>query len=159
FEQVLAAHPNDGPTLLALGQAYLQTGAFDKSEAMFERLKSTPNAAAAALAGLGKVALARRNYSLAVERLEQAGEAAAGAAQLQQALAMAYQGLGDKAKAEEHLRLFSVDGVDPGVDDPIADALSDKVAASRVLLRRGQRAGKSGRFDLAEKAFRQAVEA
>ena len=72
---------------------------------------------------------------------------------------MAYQGLGNKAKAEEHLRQFTVDGFEPTVDDPIADALSDKVAASRVLLRRGQRAGKSGRFDLAEKAFRAAIAA
>jgi tetratricopeptide (TPR) repeat protein len=159
FEEVLAKHPSDAPTLLALGQVYLQTGAFDKAEAMYERLKTIPGAEAAALAGLGKVALARRNYALAAERLEQAVVLAPEAAKLQQPLAMAYQGLGDKAKAEEHLRLFTIDGAEPTVDDPIADALSDKVAASRVLLRRGQRAGKSGRFDVAEKAFRAAVEA
>jgi tetratricopeptide (TPR) repeat protein len=43
------------------------------------------------------------------------------------------------------------------VSDPIVDALSEKVAVSRVLLRRGQRFGKEGRFDLAEQAFRAAV--
>jgi tetratricopeptide (TPR) repeat protein len=72
---------------------------------------------------------------------------------------MAYQGIGDRAKAEENLRQFASDGGEPSVDDPIADALGDKVAASKVLLRRGQRAGKSGRFDLAERAFRAAVAA
>src|SRR5882672_8496328 len=159
FEEVLAKHPTDAATLLALGQAYLQSGAFDKSEAMYERLKAQPNAEAPALAGLGKVALARRDYALAVQRLEQAVKLAPEATKLQQPLAMAYQGLGDRAKAEEHLRVFSIDGFEPTVDDPIADALSDKVAASRVLLRRGQRAGKSGRFDLAEKACRAAVDA
>jgi len=159
FEQALAKHPGDAPTLLALGQAYLQSGAFDQAEATYQRLNAIPNAQAAAMAGLGKVALARRNYALAVERLEQAVKLAPDATKLQQPLAMAYRGLGDNAKAEAHLRLFSLDGYEPAVDDPIADALSDKVAASRVLVRRGQRAGKSGRFDLAEKAFRAAVNA
>jgi tetratricopeptide (TPR) repeat protein len=57
------------------------------------------------------------------------------------------------------LKLFHTGGYEPTVDDPLADALSDKVAASRVLLRRGQRDGKAGRYDLAEKAFRLAVAA
>jgi tetratricopeptide (TPR) repeat protein len=159
FEEVLAKHPTDAPTLLALGQIYLQTGALDKSEAMYERLKAQPGAQAAALAGLGKVALARRNYAVAVARLEEALKLVPEAARLRQPLAMAHQGQGDKEQAEAQIALFRADGYEPTVDDPLVDALSDKVAASRVLLRRGQREGKSGRFDLAEKAFRAAVAA
>ena len=159
FEEVIAKHPTDTPTLLALGQIYLQTGALDKSAAMYERLKAQPGGEAAALAGLGKVALARRNYPVAVARLEEALARAPQAARLRQPLAMAYQGAGDKAKAEAQLKLFHADAYEPTVDDPLADALSDKVAASRVLLRRGQRDGKAGRYDLAEKAFRLAVAA
>jgi tetratricopeptide (TPR) repeat protein len=74
-------------------------------------------------------------------------------------LAIAYQGLGDHAKAEASLREYSVDGFEPEIADPMADALGAKVAASRALLRRGQRFGRSMRFDLAEPAFRAAVEA
>jgi len=159
FEEVLVKHPNDAPTLLALGQIYLQTGALDRSQAMYERLKIQPGGEAAALAGLGKVALARRDYPDAVARLEQALKLAPEAARLRQPLATAYQGEGDKARAESELRQFRTDGFEPTVDDPLADTLSDKVAASRVLLRRGQREGKAGRFDLAEKAFRAAVAA
>jgi len=159
FEEVIAKHPTDAPTLLTLGQIYLQTGAFDKSQSMYERLKSQPGGQAAALAGLGKVALAKRNYALAVTDLEEALRLAPEAARLRQPLAMAYQGQGDKAKAEEQLKLFHTGGYEPTVDDPLADALSDKVAASRVLLRRGQRDAKAGRYDLAEKAFRLAVAA
>ena len=44
FEEVLAKHPADAPTLLALGQAYLQSGAFDKAAAIYERLKALPSA-------------------------------------------------------------------------------------------------------------------
>ena len=159
FEEVVAKHPADAPTLLALGQIYLQTGAFDKARAMYERLQSQPGGQAAGLAGLGKVALATRNYPEAAARLEAALALMPQASKLRQPLARAYQGQGDKAKAEAELKLFRTDGFEPTVDDPLADALSDKVAASRVLLRRGQRDGKAGRFDLAEKAFRLAVAA
>lgn len=159
FEEVIAKHPTDAPTLLALGQIYLQTGAFEKAQAMYERLQSQPGGRAAALAGLGKVALAKRNYPEAVAKLEAALALVPQASKLRQPLAMAYEGQGDRAKAKAELDRFRTDGFEPTVDDPLADALSDKVAASRVLLRRGQRDGKAGRFDLAEKAFRLAVAA
>ena len=159
FEEVIAKHPTDAPTLLALGQIYLQTGAFDKAQAIYERLQSQPGGQAAALAGLGKLALAKHDYLQAVTRLEAALALVPEATRLRQPLAMAYQGEGDNAKAQRELALFRSDGPEPTVDDPLADALSDKVAASRVLLRRGQRDGKAGRFDLAEKAFRLAVAA
>jgi len=159
FEAALAINGNDVPTLFSLGEAYLQNGDLDKAQAMYTRLDATGNARAAALTGLGKVALAKRQYADAVRYLEAALKIAPGANRLRQPLAMAYQGLGERAKAEENLRQHTVDGSAPEVADPLADALSAKVAASRVLVRRGQRFGKAGRFDLAEPAFRAAVEA
>ena len=150
---------NDAPALLALGQVYLQHGDLDKAEATFGRLQSDGKSRGAALTGLGKVALTRRDYRRAIAHFEEALKLWPTATRLYQPLAMAYQGIGDREKAEENLRHFAVDGAEPSVDDPIADALGDKVAASKVLLRRGQRAGKAGRFDLAEKAFRAAVDA
>jgi tetratricopeptide (TPR) repeat protein len=159
FEAALAIDRNDAPTLQTLGQIYLQQGDFDKAQSMFERLEKDQNSRAAALAGLGKVALARRDYRAAIDRLEEALKLWPGAAKLRQPLAMAYQGAGDRAKADENLKHYAIDGGEPAVDDPIADALGDKVAASKVLLRRGQRFGKAQRFDLAEKAFRAAVDA
>src|SRR5438045_9686598 len=72
---------------------------------------------------------------------------------------MAYRGLGDRVNAEQNLRQYAANGAEPGVADPLADALGAKVAASRALLRRGKRFSRSERFDLAEPAFRAAVEA
>jgi tetratricopeptide (TPR) repeat protein len=159
FETALAIDGSDAPTLVSLGEAYLQHGDFDKAQLMYKSLEANDSARAAALTGLGKVALAKRQYKEAVEYLEAALKLAPGAARLRQPLAMAYQGLGERAKAEENLRQYSVDGVGPEVADPLADALGAKVAASRALLRRGKRFGKAERFDLAEPAFRAAVEA
>jgi len=159
FEAALAIDGTDAPTLLSLGEAYLQHGDFDKAQAMYKRLEATPNGAAIGLTGLGKVALAKHQYKEAVESLEAALKLAPEATRLRQPLAMAYQGLGDRAKAEENLRQYAVQGVEPEVADPLADELGAKVAASRALLRRGQRFGRAGRYDLAEPAFRAAVDA
>jgi tetratricopeptide (TPR) repeat protein len=159
FEAAARIDPTDAPALLALGQVYLQHGDLDKADETFARLQSGAKTRAAALAGLGKVALAKREYRRAIDYFEEALKLWPAATRLRQPLATAYQGIGDRAKAAENLRQFAVEGGEPAVDDPIADALGDKVAASKVLLRRGQRAGKAGRFDLAEKAFRAAVAA
>ena len=159
FEAAVRIDGSDAPARLALGQAYLQRGDLDKAETTFEGLQSDRKARAAALAGLGKVALAQRDYRRAIECFNEALKLSPSATRLYHPLAMAYQGIGDRARAEQSLRQFESDGEEPSVDDPTADALGDKVAASKVLLRRGQRAGKAGRFDLAEKAFRAAVAA
>ncbi|HEX4584885.1 MAG TPA: tetratricopeptide repeat protein [Burkholderiaceae bacterium] len=159
LEAARAIDGKDSPTLLSLGEVYLQHGELDKAQTMYQRLESDDKARAAALTGLGKVALARHQYKEAVQYLEEALRLSPGSTRLRQPLAMAYMGLGDRAKAEENLRQYSVDGMEPGVVDPLADALEAKVAASRTLVRRGKRFGKAGRFDLAEAAFRAAVEA
>jgi tetratricopeptide (TPR) repeat protein len=157
FEIVRELDPTYVPAEIYLGQMYLSNGELDKARSMFEMAKGDKQAEAAALAGLGKVALARGQYQEATARLEKALELRPHATRLRQPLAMAYRGLGDPAKAQANLAQFSTDGQEPGVSDPIVDAMSDKVVVSRVLLRRGQRFGKEGRFDLAEAAFRAAV--
>jgi tetratricopeptide (TPR) repeat protein len=159
LEAALAIDRRDSPSLLSLGEAYLQHGDFDKARTMFERLASDRAARAAAAAGLGKVALATHQYKDAVGYFEEALKLSPGANRLRQPLAMAYRELGDRAMAEQNLRQFDAGGLEPGIVDPLADALNAKVAASRALIRRGQRAGKAGRFDLAEAAFRAAAEA
>jgi tetratricopeptide (TPR) repeat protein len=159
FEAALSIDGRDSPTLLSLGEAYLQHGDLDKSQAMYKKLESDGAARAAALTGLGKVALAMHQYKEAADYLEQALKLSPTSTRLRQPLAMAYRGLGDGAKAEQNLRQYAVEGVEPGILDPLAEALDAKVAASRTRVRRGQRLGKAGRFDLAEAEFRAAVEA
>jgi len=159
FEAALAIDGRDSPTLLSLGEAYLQHGDLDKAQTMYEKLETDAGARAAALTGLGKVALAKHQYKEAVDYLEEALKLSPASTRLRQPLAMAYRGLGDGAKAEQNLRQYAVNGMEPGIVDPLAEALDAKVAASRTRVRRGQRLGKAGRFDLAELEFRAAVEA
>jgi tetratricopeptide (TPR) repeat protein len=157
FEIVRDIDPAYVPAEIYLGQMYLLNGDLDKARSIFEKAKGDKEGKAAALAGLGKVALTAGHYQEAAVLLEEALRISPSASRLRQALAMAYRGLGDPARARANLARFAVDGQEPGVPDPIVDAMSDKLVVSRVLLRRGQRFGKEGRFDLSEAAFRAAV--
>jgi tetratricopeptide (TPR) repeat protein len=157
FEIVRDIDPAYVPAEIYLGQMYLLNGDLDKARSIFEKAKGDKEGKAAALAGLGKVALTAGHYQEAAVLLEEALRISPSASRLRQALAMAYRGLGDPARARANLAQFAVDGQEPGVPDPIVDAMSDKLVVSHVLLRRGQRFGKEGRFDLSEAAFRAAV--
>ena len=157
FEAVQAIDERDVPTQIYLGQLYLQNGELDKAERLFEKARAAKDAQAAALAGLGKVALAKGQYSASANYFEEALKLWPNATRLRQPLAMAYRGLGDTAKAQANLARHVPNGAEPGLPDPIVDLMSSKVVVSRVLLRRGQRYGKEGKFDLAEKEFRAAV--
>ena len=160
FEAALAIAPSDAAIELSLAQVYLQDGKLDQAQALYERLQSDDKARAAALAGLGKVALAKRQYREAIEHFEEALKLWPSASVLRRPLATAYQALGDQAKAEENLARFSPDGQEPSVDDPVGDILRSRVApSSRVLMSRGKRAAEAQRLDIAEAAFRAAVEA
>ncbi len=157
FEMVRDIDRTYVPAEIYVGQMYLLNGELDKARSIFEKARGDKDAGAAALAGLGKVALAGGQYKEAAARLEEALKLSPNASRLRQPLAMAYRGLGDTLKAKANLAHFATDGPEPGVSDPIVDAMSERVVVSRVLLRRGQRFGKEGRFDRAERAFRAAV--
>jgi tetratricopeptide (TPR) repeat protein len=157
FEMVRTIDRSYVPAEIYLGQMYLLNGELDKARSAFEKARGDKEAEAAALAGLGKVALAGGQYKEAAALLEEALKRRPDASRLRQPLAMAYRGLGDTAKATANLAHFTTDGAEPGVSDPTVDTMSEKVVVSRVLLRRGQRFGKEGRFDLAERAFRAAI--
>lgn len=157
FEMVRAIDRTYMPADIYLGQMYLLNGELDNARATFDAARGDKDAEAAALAGLGKVALAGGQYKEAAADLEEALKLRPNASRLRQPLAMAYRGLGDTTKATASLAQFATDGSEPGVSDPIVDEMSEKVVVSRVLLRRGQRFGKEGRFDLAERAFRAAA--
>jgi tetratricopeptide (TPR) repeat protein len=159
FEAALAIDGANLPVLVSLGQVYLQHGDLDQAQRMFEKALANKDGRAAAEAGLGKVAMAKRDYKEAIKHFEEALKLWPSATQLRQPLAVAYQGVGNRAKAEENIARYDISGVEPMVADAAADALASKVVASRVLMRRGQRDAKAGRFDLAEVAFRATVAA
>src|SRR6202000_2523540 len=157
FEIARDIDPAHVPTKIYLGQMYLFNGDLFKARAIFEKAKGDKVGKAAALAGLGKVALAAGQYQEAAVSFEEALKISPGANRLRQPLAMAYRGLGDTAKERANLAQFALDGQEPSLPDPIVDAMSEKLVVSHLLVRRGQRFAKEGRFALSEGAFRAAI--
>ena len=158
IESTLKIDPNDAPAQISLGRLYLKQGLPDKAKPAFERAKSVSAARAAALTGLGKVALAQGRHREAIGDFEEALKITPAATRLRQPLALAYRAIGDEAGAERNLQQFTAEGLEPGVPDPVLDEVSARAASYRVLLAKGQYAGTIGRYDLAEQAFREAVD-
>jgi tetratricopeptide (TPR) repeat protein len=157
FEAAHRVAPQDAAITFAIATTALRQGELDRAQRAFDELREHDATRPAALAGLGKVALARHDAATAIKLLEEVLRAVPGASRLRHPLAMAYRERGDTASAEANLKAFSPEGSEPGVPDPLAGALADKSFTSRSLIQRGQRYGRQGRFDLAAEAFQEAA--
>jgi len=156
FEQVLALTPNDVSTLIWLGRAYLDQGQAEKAEPLFERARQLAPQVPAVLVGLGQAALARRDFARAASTLEEALKADPSLQSVHSPLAMAYRGLGDTAKAEEHLKLWK--NTEVLVPDPFRQELDLALESGLSYELRGVRSLEQRDFKAAENFFRKGVD-
>ena len=152
FEQVLALTPNDVSTLIWLGRAYLDQGQAEKAEPLFERARQLAPQVPAVLVGLGQAALARRDFARAVSTLEEALKVDPSLQSIHSPLAMAYRGLGDTAKAEEHLKLWK--NTEVLVPDPFRQELDLALESGLSYELRGVRSLEQRDFKAAENFFK-----
>ena len=117
FEQALTRAPDDVPSLVWLAEMNLAANRPDGAEAPLRKAESIDASNGAVLYGLGRVALAKQDYGQAVKYLESALGNRPQASRIHYPLALAYRGLGNRAKAEEHLRLRGE--VEPLPTDPL----------------------------------------
>ncbi len=153
--KVLAAAPRDLPALLRLGRVELARGRPEEAAGYFEQALAVDPASAAALFGLGEVAAAAGEFRTAVERFEATLELQPQATQVNHPLGMAYRSLGDSDRARAFLERRG--DVEVAFADPLmAEVRSLAVSSSARLLRAG-RAARAGRFEAAEREYRQAL--
>jgi tetratricopeptide (TPR) repeat protein len=155
FERAYHAKADDVPTLVALGDAYLDQGRVPEAEPLFAKALSLQPTSVPAIAGSGRVALAKRDYPRAIEQLERALSLDPRAGVIHYPLAMAYRGMGDADKAQAQLDQQNAHPVrvsDPLMDE--VDALAESAAAYEV---RGVRALDDQRWAAAVDFFRKAV--
>jgi tetratricopeptide (TPR) repeat protein len=156
FERALQRNPSEIATLIWLGRLYLEQGKPDIAEPLFERAAQLPPRNVAVMAGLGQAALARRDYQRAVTVLEEALAFDPSAASIHSPLANAYRGLGDTAKAEEHLKLWR--NTDLVVPDRLRADLDMSIESGLSYELRGVRALEGRDFKAAEEYFRKGVQ-
>lgn len=156
FERALTLRSSDVPTLVWIGRARLDEGRPELAERQFRQAAAFDPRAAAALAGAGRAALARRDFLGAAEYLERALVVAPQASRLHYPLAMAYRAIGETDLAEAHLARRG--SVEPPLADPLMEELDALLPSAMKLEGRGIRALQSGRWTAAVDAFREGLE-
>jgi tetratricopeptide (TPR) repeat protein len=155
FNRVLVVSPNDVPTMIWLGRAYLDTGQPEKAEPVFDRARQLAPQVPSVLVGLGQAALARRDFARAASTLEEALTIDSSLQSVHSPLAMAYRGLGDTAKAEAHLRLWK--NTEVLVPDPFRRELDLMLDSGLSYELRGVRALERNDYKAAAEFFTKGV--
>jgi tetratricopeptide (TPR) repeat protein len=144
------------PALVWLGEQYLAENNVDDAGAQFTKAASLDPRSGAAQYGLGRVALARQRYADAIGHLEAALATAPSATRVHYPLGLAYRGQGDRAKAEEHLKLRGDADLQPA--DPRMDALARLLRNPSAYETRGAEALDARRWPDAVTNLRKAIE-
>src|SRR5690349_4893793 len=155
FTRALELKPDDVPTLIWLGRLYLDHGEPAKAQPLFEKAQTLRPDVVAGIVGLGQAALAQKDYSRAATVLEEALRVHPTASSVHSPLAMAYRGLGDTAKAEEHLKQWK--NTEVLVPDPVRQQLDLSLQSGLSFELRGVRALEARDYKAAEGFFRKGI--
>jgi len=138
FKRAVELRPDDVASLVWYGDVQLALGKPDEAEPQFAKASSLQPNSLSARFGLGRAALARQDYRRAVTYLEEVLSQDSEAAAAHYPLAMAYRGLGDLAKADNHLRQRADHQILPA--DPLMVELDELLESPQAYESRGIRA-------------------
>lgn len=155
LETARQLRPKEIPVLLSLGNAYLANGQADSAEALFQEVLALDHSSAGALAGLGKIALSKRDFTTAIRDFEAALKLQPRATELHYQLAMALRGAGDVTNALAELRQQGKGKIND--HDPLMEDLDSLRSGEAILWRRGNVAMREGHYSDAIKFYNEMV--
>jgi len=155
FERTLTLQPEHVPSLTWLGAMQLLAGNVDAADAALGKALALQPHDPAALYHGGRVALAKREYRLAVDRLSASLVGAPAASSVHYPLSLAYRGLGDGKNADAQLRLRG--NVDPSPSDPLMQQVAGELKNASAFEVQAADALSQRRWPEAVVALRQAV--
>ena len=156
YQSALQLDPEYLPARLRAGQAHLADQDLEGAQADFAAVVEASPGNAAALAGLGQVALRQGRFDEAVRYLESALRVEPGADRLYYPLGMAYRQQGDMARARDNLARRG--NTDPAIPDPVLAQMARLTRSAQMYLEQGYAASRGGRLQESVEAFRKAVE-
>jgi tetratricopeptide (TPR) repeat protein len=156
FERALQLAPDDVPTLVWLAELRLGSGQAAAAKVHLTKARALAAREPAVLYGLGRVALDTQDYTQAVAYLEEALTLAPGASRVRYPLALAYRGLGDRAKAEAQLRQRGETDLPPA--DPLMAELAGLLQNAAAFETRGAQSMADRQWPDAITSLRKAVE-
>jgi tetratricopeptide (TPR) repeat protein len=154
FERALRSAPNDVPTMVWLAEASLDQGKPDTAEQLLTQAVSLQPRSAAVHYGLGRAALARKDFVRAAQSLEQALALDNKASIIHYSLAMAYRGLRDHQRAESHLQRRGTLQIQP---DALRKGLDELLHSALTYERNADVAGNRGEWTAAAEYLKKAV--
>lgn len=154
YRRALTLNPTYNPALLHLGALELTLNKPGPAKDCFTKAAGGHDSAAA-LVGLGKVALAEHQYTAALKDFNEALDRAPKASSIHYQLAMAYRGLGDLPHVQEQLRARG--DAEPEIEDPLLDRINLLKQGKLSIVQRGGAALREKRFADAVAAYRQLV--
>ena len=156
FEEVLRLRSDDVVAMISLGDVRLLQGQPEAAETLFRRQLTLQPDSVVANVGLGRAALARNDYARAVRHLEESlrlsQDTAVG---VHYPLALAYRGLGEQEKAEEHMRQRADVGILPA--DPLMEELGELLQSPQAHQERGNRALSQRNWAVAAEHFQKGL--
>ena len=155
FKRALEIRPDYAPAKLRLGQVYIELNEHDLADPLLQQTVQTEGLRAATLLGLGRIALSQRDFTKAVELLEQALRIRPHASRIHYPLAMAYRGLGNVNRARTHLAQLGAG--EPELNDPEVDKLNAFKTGAKPHLYRATEAVKARQYHAAAGAFSEAL--
>ena len=156
FEQVLELAPDDLTTLYWLGDIRLEEGRADEAIQLFERSLVLAPGSLSARYGLARASLLAEDFQRAVDLLEEIHERNPDIGAVHYPLGMAYRGVGDEAKAEEHL--LRRENAELRPEDPLMAELDAMLNSAGAFASSGESALEREEWEAAEAEFRQALE-
>jgi tetratricopeptide (TPR) repeat protein len=156
FSRALDLRPADTPTLIWLGEIYLDQNRPDQAEPLFLRALSQDLISAAALSGAGRAALAKYEFARAIDYLERALAIEPRALGLHYSLAAAYRGLGQLDRAKTHLERRGSGR--PAPHDPLMETYESVLHSPLNYETQGLRALENGQLKEAIDLFRKGLE-
>ena len=156
FEQALGIQPEDPTTLFWLGDIRLEQGRPADAEPLFAQALALFPSSLSARYGLAQTALLEEDYRRAADLLEEILARNPEIGAVHYPLGMAYRGLGDEGRAEEHLRRRENAEIRP--DDPLMAALDSLLDAAGTYESSGLAALGREEWPAAIEQFRQGLE-
>jgi tetratricopeptide (TPR) repeat protein len=151
----LALEPSNVAARVRLGLQLVRRGDIEDGEVQLQQVLKLGNRNAAALVGMGQIALERKQYQRAASFFLRALDSQPDAGYLHNHLASAYRAMNDNENAERHLR--QVNQRIPVIEDPIIFFVNAHRVAPAEYLRVGGELVRTGKHRAAVKAFKLAT--
>ena len=158
LDQVVLSNPDYVPAWYRLGNLKLLQGDVDGAETAFLNAQKTYPDSAAIIVGVADVALAKENWSDAIEQLEKAAVFEPNNGQIAYKLVTAYRQLGDQSKVDQWLPRANSSMQSPSLTDPLLVELAGLSRSGRFFSQAAEWAFQRGDREAAHDALLQATQ-